>query len=210
VALQAKRSLIHEIHHRIKSNLQIISSLLRLETGRAQQAETASVLQEMQGRIRCMALLHESMNESGSSVEVNLGTYLEHLSKQVFRMANTRGAAIRLRTDIASLSVGIDQAACCGLLVNELIANALQHGFPDGREGLVCVGLRSASDCRHLHVWVSDDGVGMASTKAAAQHPKLGLQLVSDLAQQLGGTVNVESVQGTQFSLSFAIAQPHQ
>ena len=208
VALQSKRSLLYEIHHRVKSNLQIISSLLRLETGRAQQAETTSVLHEMQGRIRCMALLHESLHESGSSVEVNLGTYLEHLSKQVFRMANTRGGAIRLRTDIASLSVGIEQAACCGLLVNELIANALQHGFPDGREGVVRVGLRPASDCGLLHVWVSDDGVGMAANRASAQPPKLGLQLVSDLAQQLGGTVNTEALQGTQFSLSFAIALP--
>jgi two-component sensor histidine kinase len=208
LALQAKRSLLHEIHHRVKSNLQIISSLLRLESGRAQQAQTRSVLHEMQGRIRCMALLHETLNHSGSSAVVDLGSYLENLSRQVFRLANTRGGAIRLCNDIASISVGIEQAACCGLWVNELLANALRHGFTDGREGVVCVGLRPASDCTQVHLSVSDNGVGMAVDTATTQPASLGLQLVSDLSRQIGGTLNMESVQGTKVSLSFAIAQP--
>ncbi len=209
LALQAKRGLLHEIHHRVKSNLQIISSLLRLESGRAQQAQTRSVLLEMQGRIRCMALLHETLNESGSSVEIDLGAYLAQLSKQAFRMTNIRGGDIRLRTDMASIFVTIEQAACCGLLVNELITNALQHGFFNRHEGVVCVGLRPASDCTQVHLSVSDNGVGMAVDTATTQPASLGLQLVSDLSRQIGGTLNMESVRGTKFSLSFAIAQPH-
>ncbi len=210
LALHEKAGLLYEIHHRVKGNLQVISSLLRLEGDRAQQTETVSVLHNMQGRIRCMALLLETLHLSGGSVSVNLGTYLEHLARQVFRTANLLGGAVNLHTDMASITVGVDQSAACGLFVNELITNALRHGFPDGRKGAVCVGLRTAFGGTEVHLWVSDDGVGMATDIARASPPKLGLQLVSDLAMQLGGTTRMESAMGTKVSLSFAIAQPRQ
>lgn len=205
--LQEKVALLHEVHHRVKNNLQVISSLLRLETGRSIEPETRAVLKEMQGRILAMALLHETLYRVGSFASVELGDYLKQLASQAFRAQSSQGMLVRLVLDLAAVQVVMDQATPCGLLVNELISNSLKHGFPGGRSGQVSIGLQAvpAPDGNPdlLRLWVSDTGVGLPPDFEARCRQSLGMQLVTDLARQLGGTLQIGPGPGSEFAVTF-------
>jgi two-component sensor histidine kinase/CheY-like chemotaxis protein len=203
--LKEKEFLLHEVHHRVKNNLQVITSLLRLESGRSDQAATKLVLSEMQGRIHSMGLLHETLYRSSHFTEVDLGVYLKELGVQVFRMMNIHGGAVRLELDLAPVKVGIDQATSCGLLVNELLSNGLKHGFPDQHGGDVRVELHPVAGTTHACLSVSDSGVGLAADFESRRQHSLGLSLASDLARQMGGKLEIESEPRTRFSVKFAV-----
>jgi two-component sensor histidine kinase/PAS domain-containing protein len=201
-ALAEKTALLNEVHHRVKNNLQVITSLLRLESTRSGQPATQAVLDDMQGRIRSMALLHESLYRSGTFASTDLGGYLRTLCQQSFRAQVERAGIVRLELNLATLRVNIDLATPFGLLVNELISNCLKHGFPDGRSGTVCVALR----CVEGDLWslsVSDNGVGLPSDFVSRRDTSLGMQLVSDLVKQIGGELSIESENGSRFDIRF-------
>jgi two-component sensor histidine kinase len=141
-SLKEKEALLKEVHHRVKNNLQVITSLLRLEGSRTLVADTKSVLGDMRGRIRTMAHLHETLYRSGTFASVDLGAYLGDLAKQAFKTQETHTGSVRLTCNLASVTVGMDMATAAGLLLNELISNCLKHGFPDGRSGEINVELR--------------------------------------------------------------------
>lgn len=204
-SLKDKEALLKEVHHRVKNNLQIITSLLRLEGGRSQQVETKAVLMDMKARIHSMALLHESLYRSGTLASINLGHYLKQLATQALRTLGTEPGAVQLHLALGDLQVGMDQATPCGLLVNELISNCLKHGFPAGRKGRVSVELKSAGDGTRWILRVSDTGVGLPADFATRQTASLGMQLVSDLARQINGTLQVESGSGSgaAFTITF-------
>lgn len=203
-SLKEKEALLNEVHHRVKNNLQVVTSLLRLEAGRSAEPAARAVLGDMQGRIRSMALLHESLYRSGSFAEVDLGAYLRNLATQAFRSLLTGPGAIALQLDLASVKVSLDQAMPCGLLVNELISNCLKHAFPAGRSGMVRVELMAAES--HLILRVADDGVGMPADLEARREDSLGLQLAADLAGQIGGRLEIGTGPGSDISLSFVAA----
>jgi len=204
-SLQDKVALLNEVHHRVKNNLQVITSLLRLEAGRSSHSDTKSVLTEMQGRIRAMALLHESLYRTGTFASVDLGAYLQQLASQAFRAQST--GMVRLQLELASVQVSLDQATPCGLLLNELISNCLKHGFPDGRSGEVRVELHALSGSSKWCLRVSDTGVGLPADFDARRTQSLGLQLVADLAHQLQGTLQIEPGPGAAFAVTFGIEQ---
>jgi PAS domain S-box-containing protein len=206
-SLQEKVALLNEVHHRVKNNLQVITSLLRLEAGRSSQPDTKSVLTDMQGRIRSMALLHESLYRSGIFASVDLGSYLKQLASQAFRAQSS--GAVRLELELASVPVSMDQATPCGLLLNELISNCLKHGFPDGRSGEVRVELQVLptleSDTTQVRLRVSDTGVGLPEDIEVRRSHSLGLHLVDDLARQLGATLEIGAGRGAQFVVTFEV-----
>ena len=202
-SLREKEALLREIHHRVKNNLQVISSLLRLEAGRCVQPDTRGVLNDMQGRIRSMAMLHESLYRSGRFASVDLSAYLSQLATQAFRTANQSSAGIELRLHLDPCLIGMEQAIPCGLLVNELISNCLKHGFPDGRSGEVQLALSNPDDGRRIQLTVSDTGVGLPEDFGAIRGLSLGLQLVSDLARQLGGTLEIGPERAAIFTVTF-------
>ena len=210
-SLQEKVALLNEVHHRVKNNLQVITSLLRLEAGRSSQPDTRAVLQEMQGRIRAMALLHETLYRAGTFASVDLGGYLKQLATQAFRAQSS--GAVRLSLLLDTVPVSMDQATPCGLLVNELVSNALKHAFPAGQGGEIQVALRAgnASDgeARQWCLHVSDNGVGLPADFEARRMSSLGLQLATDLARQLGGTLAISAPSdpgtGAIFSVCFAV-----
>lgn len=210
-SLQEKVGLLNEVHHRVKNNLQVIASLLRLEAGRSLQADTQAVLKDMQGRIRSMSLLHESLYRSGVFASVDLGVYLKQLATQSYRAMVLAHQAVELVLDVDAVRVEMDVATPCGLLVNELISNALKHGFTVERGGAVRVALNRMAAVhggqQTLRLCVSDDGVGLPPDFDVTKASSLGLQLVSDLVRQIKGVLTVEAAPqgGAQFVVVFAV-----
>ncbi len=202
-SLQEKVALLNEVHHRVKNNLQIITSLLRLEAGRSTEPGTRLVLSDMQGRIRSMAVLHESLYRSGIFASVDLGAYLKQVATQVFRTLNIRQDAIALSLEMASISVSMDQATSCGLLVNEMISNCLKHAFPDNDGGEVKIVLWKLDEAGQIGLRISDNGVGLATDFDLRCTQSLGLQLVSDLTRQLGGVMEASGGPGSSFTFKF-------
>ena len=211
-SLREKEALLKEVHHRVKNNLQVIMSLLRMEGRRSTQPATKSVLGEMQSRIRSMALLHESLYRSGTFAAVDLASYLTQLATQVFRSAQTSPHAVRLELALAPVLVEMDQALPCGLLVNELLSNALKHAFPAGRPGSVHISLQPlVAEPGRWCLAVADDGVGLPADLELRRHQSLGLQLAADLACQLHGTLAISSAAGatgTRLAVTFSIMAP--
>ena len=207
-ALKEKTALLHEVHHRVKNNLQVITSLLRLEARRAgaNAGDTRGVFTTMQGRIRTMALMHETLYRSGSFAAVELHHYIRQVATLALRaQAND---AVRLVLELSPVRVSLDQATPCGLLVNELLCNSLKHAFAPGSKG---GSVRVALHALEGSLWclqVDDNGSGLPADFAQRRSDSLGLQLVSDLVGQLHGSLEVHSDQGSQFSVRFPLDDP--
>jgi PAS domain S-box-containing protein len=206
-SLRDKDALLNEVHHRVKNNLQVISSLLRLETGRSKQPETSCVLQEMQGRIRTMALLYETLYRTDTFASVNLADYLKQIATQALR-AQSHGV-VQLQLALNAVQVSMDRATPCGLLVNELISNALKHAFPDERPGELSVSLQPVDQLQEPdQLWclrVSDNGVGLPTDFEQRRGQSLGLQLVGDLVRQLGSVLDIQAGQANVSGASFSV-----
>jgi PAS domain S-box-containing protein len=207
-ALNDKDALLREVHHRVKNNLQVIDSLLRMETRRSGQEETRAVLQDMQGRIRAMAQLHESLFRSGAIIGIDLAAYLGQLVNRTLQAQAPRPGAVRLQLDLDPVQVELDQATPCGLLVNELVSNCLKHGFADGRGGEVRVSLKRQPGSTALLLQVEDNGQGLAQDWPARKQRSLGLQLADDLAGQLGGELLMGPGPVAVFTLQFDASPP--
>ena len=202
-SIREKEALLKEVHHRVKNNLQVITSLLRLESTRTREPGTRDVLKDMQGRIRSMALLHETLYRTGKFARVDLADYLRQLANQLFRAQNTGPGEVRLELDLRSVVVEIDQAIPCGLIVNELLTNCLKHAFGEGGgEVRVRIGLDAAGRAR---LEVSDSGRGLPQDFEVLRGASLGLQLVSDLARQLGGTLEIGPESTPRFAVTFPL-----
>jgi PAS domain S-box-containing protein len=206
-ALLDKTALLQEVHHRVKNNLQVITSLLHLESGRSDEAPTKTVLKAMQGRVHSMALLHESLYRAGGFATVDLSAYLRELTTQSFRTLTAAPGTVRLQQDLAPLTVGMDLALPCGLLVNELLSNALKHGFPPGHSGEIRIELQPIAGGPQWRLGVSDTGVGLPSDFEAKRGHSLGLQLVSDLTTQIQGELQIGPIPRAVFLVTFTPGQ---
>ncbi len=202
-----KVALLNEVHHRVKNNLQVITSLLRMEARRSGEAGIKTVLEEMQARIRSMSLLHESLYRSGIFAAVDLAKYLRQLAGEAFRAQAPEGGLVRLVLELTPLQMNMDQAMPCGLLVNELISNCLKHGFPPGSQGVVRVSLQPLGNAALWCLQVSDNGLGLPADFEARRKTSLGLQLATDLAHQLGGELEIGPGPGASLGVSFAALQ---
>ncbi len=201
-SLGEKESLLKEIHHRVKNNLQIISSLLRLQSDQLDNPPAQAALLDMQNRVRSMALIHEHLYRSDNLAAVNLSTYLAQLCQRLFRAVVTEHDSIHLHLELASIQIGIDQAIPCGLLVNELVSNAFKHAFPHGSSGEVRVVLRPLEDAAAgWHLSVADNGVGLPPDFTLDHLSSLGLHLVRDLTRQLGGSLTIGPGPGAAFEV---------
>ncbi|WP_118134519.1 AAA family ATPase [Oceanicella sp. SM1341] len=199
--LEEKDSLLKEVHHRVKNNLQLIMSLLSLQAGRIADPETAMLFADARDRVRSMALVHESLYRLGNFARAPMRPQLQAICAHLFRAYAPAGGLVDLRTDIEDLQLDLDRAVPCGLIVNELVSNALKHAFPGGRRGMVLVSLLRRG--AELRVAVRDDGIGLAPDTAPGEADTLGLQLVGDLAAQLRGRVEVRRQAGTEIAVMF-------
>jgi len=188
-ALREKSALLQEVHHRVKNNLQVVVSMLRLEARRSRDGAVKLALDDMQGRIRAMALLHESLYRTDVFASVRLEHYLRELATQSFGAAEVRDNPVRLKLDLAPVRVGLHQGTPCGLILNELVSNCFKHGLADGRGGFVAVSLQPMPDSPLVRLQVSDSGPGFPPGFTGQTGDSLGLQLVADLCQQLDGSL---------------------
>ena len=207
ISVRDRDALLKEVHHRVKNNLQVIASLLRMEARRSQHATTRTVLNDMQGRIYAMAQLHESLYRSGTFASVDLGSYLREIASKAFAVQRPTGQALELQLQMGSVAVGMDQAIACGLLVNELVSNCLKHGFPAERSGAVWVELQpldilSVETDSLWRLSVLDNGVGLPTDFVERSKNSLGLQLVDDLCHQLDGSLSMPSPPGPGAAVS--------
>jgi PAS domain S-box-containing protein len=201
-SLEEKEVLLREIHHRVKNNLQVISSLLYLQAQKLGDAKLQACFLESQNRICSMALAHEQLYQSKNLAEVSIKAYLENLVRQQQQICLAPGQEIDCRIAVEDISLHIEKVVPCGLLVTELLSNAYKHAFADGRRGQVAVSLRS--DAGRIALEVADNGVGLPADFDLGQVKTLGLQLVTALVNQLGGTLEMERNNGTCFRVRFA------
>jgi PAS domain S-box-containing protein len=202
-SLKEKEILLKEIHHRVKNNLQIISSLLNLQTGQVKDLHLLEMLRESQNRIRSMALIHERLYRSADLSRVDFGHYVNELITFLVRSYARDSRLFTLHVDVQEVSLGVDVAIPCGLILNELVSNCLKHAFPHGRQGEILVMLRKEREGYLLRV--RDDGIGLPPDIDVKKAESLGLQLVETLSTQIGATVEVATApgQGTTFSIEF-------
>jgi two-component sensor histidine kinase len=201
IALAEKEVLLREIHHRVKNNLQIVASLLRLHDSGATGGVGANVLERCAERVRAMALLHETLYRRPDLARIDLGGYLEEVVDSLRRSYASRGG-VRIETETEETVVDAETALPCGLILHELVVNALRHAFPDG-VGTVRVRVERCHG-GHSRVAVEDDGRGLPEEVDVERASTLGLQLVTSLAAQVGGRLEVIRGNGTAFRLELA------
>jgi PAS domain S-box-containing protein len=202
-SLQEKEVLLKEVHHRVKNNLQVISSLLNLQARRLPDASLRDMFGESQQRIQVMALIHQTLYESRDVGKLEVGAYLRTLALQVFRSYGIRAERIRLHVESAEVWVDLHTAMPCGLLLHELLSNCLKHAFPGGRSGDVYLILRGETAGR-VTLIVRDTGIGVPAGRDVHTTGALGWRLVQLLAAQLDGTLTVDHAAGTTVTLTFA------
>ena len=201
-SLQEKEVLLKEIHHRVKNNLQVISSLLYLQSKNIQDRKTLGMFQDSQYRVRSMALVHERLYQSQDLARVDFAEYVRSLAKYLFRSYGVNTNIIRLKINSDDVSLGVDTAIPCGLIINELVSNSLKHAFPEGRTGEIHIELRDGEG--QFRLVASDDGVGFPKDLDFRNTKTLGLQLVNTLVEQLKGTIELDRSGGTAFKITCA------
>jgi PAS domain S-box-containing protein len=206
-SLAEKETLLKEVHHRVKNNLQVISSLLSLQFRQIKSPDLRVFLHDTQNRIRSMAMVHEILYRSGDISALSFTGYVKNLCEHLSRSYGSPGRRIRLINHIADVRLDLDHAIVAGLIVNELVTNALKHAFGSRPEGEIRVELQPAGEGR-LALRVSDNGDGLPADAPLEGPGTLGLLLVKNLARQLDGELAVRSDYGSLFEVSFPLNLP--
>jgi PAS domain S-box-containing protein len=201
-SLREKEALLQEIHHRVKNNLQIISSLLNLQSGQAKDRDFARLVKDSQSRIRSMALVHDKLYGSRDFSSINFSDYVRSLVVHIFQFHRVNPALIRLDLNLQDVFLNIQTAIPCGLILNELITNSLKHAFPSGRAGIITVELSRIED-QSYQLLVQDNGVGMPRDLDIEKGPSIGWQIVTLLAGQLEASLDVSGDGGTSIRIRF-------
>jgi PAS domain S-box-containing protein len=200
--LREKEVLLKEVHHRVKNNLQVISSLVSLQADGSEDQTVHDVLQEVTHRVRSMALVHEKLYQSVNLASIDFSEYVRSLLGYLWHSHGTTGASVRLNLDLEPVSLPVDVAVPCGLMLNELAGNTLKHAFRGRREGEATVSLRGGQNGR-VSLEVKDNGVGLPDGLDWRETKSLGLRLVHMLAGQIEADVQVNVNEGTVFHISF-------
>jgi len=200
-SLAEKEALLKEIHHRVKNNLQVIASLLDLQSEFLDQADSRGVLLEMKTRVRAIAAIHEVLYTATDFSRIDFHNFVEKLAQDVVAVHRRHATQVEIEIHAESILLDMTQAVPCGLIVNELLTNALKHAFPKGRSGKVNVSFGSDRD--HWLLEVSDDGIGLPAEIDPEHVNSMGFHLIQLLGQQLGGNLEVIREGGTRFTLRF-------
>jgi PAS domain S-box-containing protein len=200
-SLNDKNILLQEIHHRVKNNMQIISSLLNLQTKYVDDEEAINVLKESQNRVRSMAIIHEKLYKSKDLMHINFIDYIQSLVFNLFNAYNVEQTQIRPILKIEDISLNIETAVPCGLIISELISNSLKYAFPNKMNGEIVISLKSGKE--YYQLCISDNGIGLPDDISFNNIRTLGLLLVNSLTEQIDGKVTIHRENGTQYNIIF-------
>lgn len=204
-SLKEKEILLKEIHHRVKNNLQVISSILNLQSSFVQDENTLGILHESRNRIRSMAIIHENLYRTKDFSSINFANYLQNLTANLIASYRINEEVV-LDADLQEIDLVLDQAIPCGLLMNELITNALKYAWKSGEKGTITLRLKEENNI--VELTVADDGVGLPTAFEDMNSDTLGLQLVVTLIEQLEGELKVDSENGTKYLIKFENIKP--
>ena len=216
-SLAEKQALLQEIHHRVKNNLQVITSLLSIQAARIENADVSTVLADTENRVRAIAALHETLYSSRDLASIEFGTYVDRLVRDLVGFYAVDQKRLNVAVRAADLVVDIGQAIPLGLIVNELVTNTLKHAFPDGRLGTVDVQLEYLTDTVEFskgdtlddglgQLTVTDNGTGLPPDFNFEETPSMGLHLVNVLVEQLQGELEVRTGNGTSIAVKFPLS----
>lgn len=202
-SLKEKEVLLKEVHHRVKNNLQVISSILNLQSSYVRDEGTLQILRESQNRIKSMSFIHESLYQTKMFSSVNFSEYIYNLSKNLVHSYQVFGDLVDLEFTLGDIHLNLDQSIPCGLIVNELVSNALKYAFEKGQKGMIWIGLEEKDN--EVLLLVRDNGKGLPEGFDHNTTETLGLQLVATLVEQLEGTMQLESApgKGTKYLITF-------
>jgi len=209
VSLKEKEALLKEIHHRVKNNLQVISSVLRLQSDYIKDERVLALFSDSQNRIRSMALIHEKLYQSKDLLRIDFGEYIRDLTSNLLRSYAASSQAVTLRISADDIWLNIDTAIPCGLIINELISNSLKHAFPIGREdNEIHITIRSIEDNQYA-LTVSDNGIGIPVDLDFRNTASFGLELVGIFTEQIEGAVELDRSTGAKFTITFTELEAH-
>jgi two-component sensor histidine kinase/CheY-like chemotaxis protein len=204
-SLREKELLLQEIHHRVKNNLQITSSLLRVQAAQVKDQNIREALRDSQNRIKSMSLIHEKLYQSKDLSRIDFGVYVDDLARYLFGAYRGLGGHITLSLDVCDCTLEIDTAIPCGLIINELVSNALKHAFPDGRKGEIRISLQTVDG--HYVLTVHDDGIGLPADLDLSGTNSLGMVLINTLVEQIDGTLEWSRNGGTAATITLSLPQ---
>ncbi len=204
-SLKEKEILLKEVHHRVKNNMQVISSILNLQSSYSTDPNTISILKESQNRIKTMAYIHESLYQNKTFTSVNFSEYINTLANNIIQSYSIKENEIKLNLEIEKINLTLDNSIPAGLIINELLSNAIKHAFLPNTKGEILVSLKTLN--KMVYLSVIDTGQGFSSMVDFYNSPSLGLQLVNTLVEQLDGQIKFESKQGqgTKIFISFSM-----
>ena len=205
-SLSEKEVLLAEVHHRVKNNLTIIYSLLQLQARQISDPDVISMFKISQGRIRSLALVHEKLYRSPNMAEIDLADYVDTLVREIIASFNHRPKEVNVKVDVGAFSLGLDQLIPCGLIINELVSNAMKYAFGQTESPEMSVSFQKDAEGICMLV-LRDNGVGLPDSFEVGQTKSLGLQIVNSLTEQLGGTLRIERDGGAAFYVSFLLGE---
>jgi PAS domain S-box-containing protein len=200
-SLKEKETLLQEVHHRVKNNLQIISSLLNLQSSYVNDGESLEVLKESQNRIKSMSFIHESLYMSKNFSSVDIREYVKGLSSNLLYSYSLNPEQVDIIMDIDELTLNIDQAIPCGLIINELLSNTFKHAFPNGQKGELKISVKEKDG--RMAILIADNGVGIPKDWKLEDNDSLGVQLVYTLTEQIDGDIEFSGERGTKYLITF-------
>jgi PAS domain S-box-containing protein len=201
-SIHEKEILLQEVHHRVKNNLQVISSILNLQTSYVKDENSLSILRESQNRIKSMSFIHESLYQTKDFAHIEFTGYIQSLINNLVQSYRVGLAEVELKTEFNKTYLNLDQAIPCGLIVNELISNALKYAFRGKEHGVLYCAVNDIDG--ELNLTISDDGVGLPPDLDHENSETLGLQLVHTLVDQLGASIELDTTKGTKYLITFA------
>jgi PAS domain S-box-containing protein len=200
-SLKEKEVLLKEVHHRVKNNLQVISSILNLQSAYVRDENTLEILLESQNRIKSMAFVHESLYQTKDFSNISFSEYVENIARNLIQSYGSIEVPPSLKMELDDISLHLDTAIPCGLIINEIISNALKYAFPDKRQGVIDVSVKEKN--KKITISIADNGVGIPAHIDYRNTDSLGLQLVVTLVEQINGILQVENKKGTKFTVEF-------
>jgi two-component sensor histidine kinase len=199
--LKQKEALLNEIHHRVKNNLQVVSSMLSLQTQYLSDNSLKQIIEDSKGRINSMSLIHESLYRKDDFKEAIFSSYIQNLIPRLVETYGTDESKIQLIMNLEPIKLSLDDSIPCGLIINEIVSNSLKHGFPNGKQGTISIELKQKE--KLVFLTISDDGVGLEEGKTFSSNDSFGFLLIESLASQLEAEIKIDSKGGFRYSLAW-------